>query len=124
MFKVVISWVLFIGAIIMDVWMIQDFKPKYLIVIIGVTVFTGLLTWFNTKALIENIEYNRRKETQASKTNTDSSYAGSFCIRDKDGTLWNLSCVDKGDKNDSANDSPYMGRNLFKKTSPEDKDID
>ena len=122
MFKAMLSILFFVVITAGDIYMFQDFKMKYLIMIIPVTLFAGVVAWINVKDVIDDIINTRKQKTQETKTSTTSTYGRNFCIRDEEGTIWCLSHVDEGNKNTSDDDSHYSGKN-FRKTSPEDIEL-
>ena len=55
MFKAIISCVLFVFVIGIDVYICQDFQPKYLIMIIPMTLLIGAVAFTNVKVFIDDI---------------------------------------------------------------------
>lgn len=68
MFKAFVSCLLFLVTIVIDIYMFQDFEPKYLIMIIPMTIFMGALAYFNTKVFIEDIIVKKQNKDRNNET--------------------------------------------------------
>ena len=69
MFKAIISCILFIFVIGIDVYICQDFQPKYLIMIIPMTLWMGAVAFANVKAFIDDIVIKKHNKNKGNKDN-------------------------------------------------------
>ena len=69
MFKALASLFVFLLIIIIDIYVCQDFEPKYLIMIIPMTLVIGVITWTNIISYIESIVIRKNNKKQQ-KNNT------------------------------------------------------
>ena len=69
MFKAIISCFLFVFVIGIDVYICQDFEPKYLIMIIPMTLFMGAVAFTNVKAAIDDIVTHKHNKSKGNKDN-------------------------------------------------------
>ncbi|MBO5912920.1 MAG: hypothetical protein J6Q76_05555 [Clostridia bacterium] len=71
MFKAIISCLLFLFVIGIDVYICQDFDPKYLIMIIPMTLFVGAVAFTNIKAFVDDIAAQKHNKSIQDKNNLD-----------------------------------------------------
>lgn len=69
MFKAIISCFLFVFVIGIDVYICQDFKPKYLIMIIPMTLYMGVVAFTNVKAVTDDIVTLKHNKNKGNKDN-------------------------------------------------------
>jgi hypothetical protein len=71
MFKAIISCILFLFVIAIDIYVCQDFEPKYLIMIIPMTLWMGAVAFVNVKEFVDNIVIRRNKKSIKDKNNAE-----------------------------------------------------
>lgn len=71
MFKAIISCLLFLFVIGIDVYICQDFDPKYLIMIIPMTLFMGAVAFTNIKAFVDDIAVQKHNKSIQDKNNLE-----------------------------------------------------
>jgi len=70
-FKAIISCLLFLFVIGIDVYICQDFDPKYLIMIIPMTLFMGAVAFTNIKAFVDDIAVQKHNKSIQDKNNLE-----------------------------------------------------
>ena len=71
MFKAIISCLLFLFVIGIDVYICQDFDPKYLIMIIPMTLFMGAVAFTNIKTFVDDIAVQKHNKSIQDKNNLE-----------------------------------------------------